>query len=64
MSDIDLSNLDWLLEVFWAICVIAPPVVVGLLFLLIGRFVKGRRDLFRILYFIISIVTSIAASWW
>ncbi len=64
MSDVGLPNMDWLLEVFYAICVFGLPLIIGLLFLLIGRFVSGYRRLLLGLYFIVSTMAVIAISWW
>jgi hypothetical protein len=54
MSDIDLSNMDWLLGAFAIICLLGPPVVIGAALLLVGIWVRDRRKLTG-LYFALSI---------
>lgn len=64
MSDIGLPNMEWLLDIFYAICVFGPSLVFGPLFLLIGRWVSGHRRLYLALYFVVSIATVGGILWW
>ena len=58
MSDIDLRNLDWILEAFGIGCFLAPPLVIGLLALLLRIFVR-QKNVILWLYFILSILAEI-----
>ncbi len=55
MSDIGFAGLDRLVYVFFALCTLAPPLLIGLLLLLVGRFVRNRRTVLMVLYFGLSV---------
>lgn len=63
MSDIDLHGLDQVIAIIYALCLFGAPVGVGLLFLLIGRFVTVRRALGVGLYWGLSVITESIVLW-
>jgi hypothetical protein len=63
MSDINLNSLDWILVAFGLMCVLAPPVVFGLMALLLRLWV--RRTMVVIgLYLGLSIISVFAVLVW
>ena len=63
MSDIGFPGLDELVLAFIYLCFIGPPVIVGLVFLGIGIFVRNKKVLLRS-YFAGSIIISASVLIW
>jgi len=57
MSDIGLPGLERLLLVFYTICIVGPPLLIGLVFLIINRFTRRSGKGWVGLYFLLSIGT-------
>lgn len=64
MSDIGLPGLDRVVDIIFGLCVVVPPLLMGLLLLLIGRFIRNRRMILTVLYFVLSIGVSFTLLWW
>jgi hypothetical protein len=58
MSDIDLSGLDWIIWTFVAACFVAPPLILGVIILAIGIFVRQKRALLAIYLGVSTIISS------
>ena len=64
MSDIGFPALEGVMEAVGAIIALGLPLLIGLLLLLVGRFLRNRNGILTGLYFVLSIGGVFAAMWW